>query len=498
MPNNQPSSTHNQQEFSVSEISNLLKRTVEDAFSYVRVRGEISGLKKPGSGHIYLNLKDEDSVINGIIWKWSSKKLAIDLEDGMEVICTGKISTYPNRSNYQLIIENIEIAGEGALMALLEKRKKTLMAEGLFAQENKKPIPFLPQVIGVVTSPTGAVIKDILHRISDRFPVNVIVWPVLVQGEGAKEQIRDAIEGFNKISNDDAIKRPDLIIVARGGGSLEDLWAFNEEVVVRAAAMSDIPLISAVGHETDTTLIDYASDKRAPTPTAAAEMAVPVKDELMLTLLEIEKRILQSSQRLIEDKKSYIAAISKGLLNPTQLIQNASQRLDDWDERLSLALPTYIKNKSSQLDLLVSKLNPSQLVNNVKNKINKMNNVSINFINSYEKLLNNYYINYSNISSRLTVKLVENDMNLKEQKLDTQVKLLESYHYKKVLDRGYALVWSEDNKIIQKADKLKNAMPVTIEFADGKANAMIANKNVVKTPSKKKSSIDDEGQESLF
>jgi len=498
MQNNQISSTHNQQELSVSEISNLLKRTVEDAFSYVRVRGEISGLKKPGSGHIYLNLKDENSVINGIIWKWSSKKISIDLEDGMEVICTGKISTYPNRSNYQLIIENIEIAGEGALMALLEKRKKILMAEGLFAPENKKPIPFLPQVIGVVTSPTGAVIKDILHRISDRFPVHVIIWPVMVQGDGAKEQIRDAIEGFNKISEDDSVKKPDLIIVARGGGSLEDLWAFNEEIVVRAAANSEIPLISAVGHETDTTLIDYASDKRAPTPTAAAEMAIPVKEDLLISLLEMEKRLVKSSQRLIDEKKSYIEALSKGLLNPTQIIHNASQRLDDWDERLKLALPSYIKNKSSQLDVLISKLNPSQLSNILDNKINKMSNLSSNLDNSYEKILNNYYIKYSNISSKLTVKLVENDIILKRQRLESESKLLESYHYKKVLDRGYALVWSEDGKVIQKADKLKNAMPVTIEFSDGKANAMVANKNVMKSSPKKNKKTDDDGQESLF
>lgn len=496
MQNNQLSSTHNQQEFSVSEISNLLKRTVEDAFSYVRIRGEISGLKKPASGHTYLNLKDDNAVINAIMWKWSSKKISIDLEDGMEVICTGKISTYPNRSNYQLIIENVEIAGEGALMALLEKRKKALMAEGLFAVENKKPIPFLPKVIGVVTSPTGAVIRDILHRISDRFPVHVIVWPVLVQGEGAKEQIRDAIEGFNNIDiNVGKIPKPDLIIVARGGGSLEDLWAFNEEIVVRAAAKSKIPLISAVGHETDTTLIDYASDKRAPTPTAAAEMAVPVKAELSIAILEKEKRLMQSAKRLIDERKLYLSATSKGLINPTQLIYNASQRLDDWTERLSLGLPAFIKVKATSLDILISKLQPSQLTNILQNQNNRTDSLTIKLNHSYQKILNDYSIKYNNIQNRLTPTLIANDIVLKTQKLETETKLLDSFHYKKVLERGYALIWSDEGKIVPKASKLKNAMPISIEFSDGKTNAVVTSTTIRKSI---KNEEDNDAQKSLF
>ena len=267
----------NVQELSVSELSRALKRTVEDAYSYVRVRGEISGFKKAGSGHLYMTLKDTDAVIDAVCWRGSASRLMTKPEDGLEVIATGRLTTYPGRSKYQIVIEQMEMAGEGALLKLLEERRKKLADEGLFDESRKQPIPFLPEVIGVVTSPTGAVIRDILHRLSDRFPRHVLLWPVLVQGEGAAAQVAAAIEGFNRIAPGGQVPRPDLLIVARGGGSLEDLWGFNEEIVVRAAAASEIPLISAVGHETDTTLIDFASDRRAPTPTAAAEMAVPVQ-----------------------------------------------------------------------------------------------------------------------------------------------------------------------------------------------------------------------------
>ncbi|MEQ8194724.1 MAG: exodeoxyribonuclease VII large subunit, partial [Rhodospirillales bacterium] len=255
---------------SVSELSQALKREVEETFSYVRVRGEISGFKRAASGHVYLALKDENAVLDGVCWRGTAGKLAIQPEDGMEVIAIGRLTTYPARSKYQIVIDQMELAGEGALLKLLEERRKKLAAEGLFAEERKQELPYLPGIIGIVTSPTGAVIRDILHRLSDRFPRRVLLWPVLVQGKGAAEQIAAAIHGFNAFKKDDPnAPRPDLIIVARGGGSLEDLWAFNEEIVVRAAAASAIPLISAVGHETDTTLIDYASDRRAPTPTAA-------------------------------------------------------------------------------------------------------------------------------------------------------------------------------------------------------------------------------------
>ncbi|MDA0704221.1 MAG: exodeoxyribonuclease VII large subunit, partial [Proteobacteria bacterium] len=263
---------HNMPEFTVSEISGALKRTLEDQFAHVRIRGEISGFKRAASGHLYFALKDDKAVIDSVCWRGTAGNLSLSPEDGMEVIVTGRVTTYPARSRYQVVVESIELAGEGALLKLLEDRRRRLGEEGLFDPECKRPLPYLPEVIGVVTSPTGAVIRDILHRLADRFPRHVIVWPVLVQGEGSAEQIAAAIRGFNALVPGGPVPRPDLLIVARGGGSLEDLWSFNEEVVVRAAAASEIPLISAVGHETDTTLIDFASDRRAPTPTAAAEI----------------------------------------------------------------------------------------------------------------------------------------------------------------------------------------------------------------------------------
>ena len=275
--NQEPEAAANLPEHSVSELSEAIKRTLEGRFERVRVRGEISGFKRAASGHLYMALKDENAVLDAVCWRGLAGRLTVAPEDGLEVVATGRITSYPGRSKYQIVIESLELAGEGALLKLLEERRKKLAAEGLFDPERKRPPPFLPTVIGVVTSPTGAVIRDILHRLSDRFPRRVLVWPVLVQGKGAAEQVAAAIEGFNRLEPDGPVPRPDLIIVARGGGSLEDLWAFNEEVVVRAAAGSRIPLISAVGHETDTTLIDHAADLRAPTPTAAAEMAVPVR-----------------------------------------------------------------------------------------------------------------------------------------------------------------------------------------------------------------------------
>ncbi|MFB0923222.1 MAG: exodeoxyribonuclease VII large subunit, partial [Alphaproteobacteria bacterium] len=262
---------------SVTELSGDVKRTVEDKFAYVRVRGEVSGFKRAASGHLYMALKDADAVIDAVCWKGKAGQLEIQPEDGLEVIATGRVTTYAARSKYQLIIDRIEVAGEGALLKMIEERRKRLTTEGLFDADRKAALPFLPDVIGVVTSPTGAVIRDILHRLEDRFPRHVLLWPVLVQGNSAAAQVTAAIEGFNRIAPGGAVPRPDLLIVARGGGSLEDLMAFNEENVVRAAAASKIPLISAVGHETDTTLIDFASDRRAPTPSAAAEMAVPVR-----------------------------------------------------------------------------------------------------------------------------------------------------------------------------------------------------------------------------
>ena len=334
--NDLPLSRPNVREYTVSELSFVLKRSIEDNFAHVRVRGEISGFKRHASGHCYLTLKDAEAVLDSVVWRATALRLGLAPEDGMEVVCTGRLTTYPGRSKYQLVIETIELAGVGALLKLLDERRRRLAAEGLFAAERKKKPPFLPQLIGIVTSPSGAVLRDILHRLNDRFPRRVLLWPVAVQGEAAAAQVAAAIVGFNSLPRE-GVLRPDLLIVARGGGSLEDLMPFNEEIVVRAAASSAIPLISAVGHETDTTLIDYASDLRAPTPTAAAEMAVPVRLDLLADLAGRGARLSGGVARLFTERRLHLAGLVRGLPEPQDLIGGAAQRLDDRAERLRLA-----------------------------------------------------------------------------------------------------------------------------------------------------------------
>jgi exodeoxyribonuclease VII large subunit len=327
-------------EYTVTELAFALKRTIEDAYGLLRVRGELSGFKRAGSGHLYFTLKDEKACIDAVAWRGSVPRLAFEPADGLEVICTGRLTTYPGRSKYQLVVERIEPAGMGALMALLEERRKALAAEGLFDADRKRPLPYLPEVVGVVTSPTGAVIRDILHRLADRFPRHVIVWPVLVQGEGAAAQIAAAIRGFGDLPAGGAVPRPDVVIVARGGGSIEDLWAFNEEIVVRAAAECAIPLISAVGHETDTTLIDHVADRRAPTPTAAAEMAVPVRRDLLLQTDDLGGRLGHAVARRLDQLGQRVEGLARGLPRPEMLLGLAAQRLDDLGERLRLRSPS--------------------------------------------------------------------------------------------------------------------------------------------------------------
>src|ERR1700754_2664620 len=319
----------NAPEFTVSELSNALKRTVEDAYGRVRVRGEISGFRGPhSSGHCYFALKDENAKIAALIWKFADARMRFKPQEGLEVIAPGKLTTYPTSSKYQIVIDSLEPAGIGALMALMEERKRKLAAEGLFDEARKQLLPWLPEVIGVVTSPTGAVIRDILHRLEDRFPRRVLVWPVKVQGEGSAEQIAAAIRGFNALPEQGRIPRPDVLIVARGGGSLEDLWSFNEEIVVRAAAESMIPLISAVGHETDITLIDFVADKRAPTPTAAAEMAVPVKSDLVAEVESFARRTRACWQRGQESRRNELRAAARALPAAGDLLAIPRQRLD--------------------------------------------------------------------------------------------------------------------------------------------------------------------------
>ncbi|MBL4897562.1 MAG: exodeoxyribonuclease VII large subunit, partial [Erythrobacter sp.] len=332
-----PYAGDNAEPLTVSEISQALKRTVEDRFGFVRLRGELSGVKRAASGHMYCALKDENAVLDGVMWRGNAGRLPFRPEDGLEVVATGKITTYPGRSKYQIVIERMELAGEGALLALLEKTKARLEAEGLFDPARKRPLPYLPRTIGVVTSPTGAVIRDILHRLADRFPSRVIVWPVLVQGQGAAEQVAGAVRGFSALPQGHA-DRPDLVIVARGGGSIEDLWSFNEEVVVRAIADCPIPTISAVGHETDTTLADYAADRRAPTPTAAAEMAVPVRAELAAALADFEARKKRAILRPVQLGRERLQARADRLPKREALLEPHAQRLDDLAERLRRGL----------------------------------------------------------------------------------------------------------------------------------------------------------------
>ena len=357
----------NTPEMSVSELSSVLKRTLETSFNNVRIRGEISGLKKAASGHIYLVLKDGDAAIDGIIWRGKSKMLRFRPEDGLEVVVTGNITTFPGRSKYQIIIDTISLQGAGALMAVLEQRKQNLIKEGLFSEERKKPLPFLPKTIGIITSLTGAVIQDILHRISDRCPTHLVVWGVLVQGEEAPAQISAAIDGFNALPESHP-SRPELLIVARGGGSLEDLWAFNEEIVVRAAANSHIPLISAVGHETDTTLIDYASDKRAPTPTAAAEFAVPVLGDLVSTLNILHNRIINNSTKLLQQQRLHLNGLKRGLHNPADLLALKTQRLDDITERLRLIPERHLTSSQAALAQVATHLRPSLLNKDINDR----------------------------------------------------------------------------------------------------------------------------------
>jgi exodeoxyribonuclease VII large subunit len=442
-------------EYSVTELSLRLKRSIEEAFGWVRVRGEISGFKRAASGHLYFSLKDADSVLDGVCWKGSAARLGIKPEDGMEVICSGKLTSYPGRSKYQMVVERMELAGLGALMALLEQRRQKLAAEGLFAAERKKPLPYLPRVIGVVTSPTGAVIRDILHRLEDRFPTHVIVWPVLVQGEGAADQVARAIRGFNALPVEGGpgpagVPRPDLLIVARGGGSLEDLMAFNEEVAVRAAAESEIPLISAVGHETDTTLIDFASDRRAPTPTAAAEMAVPVRLELVADVAGLDDRLRRATLRLAREKRQHLDALARGLRGPREQLEMARQRFDDLSERLRSGLRVGLKVQRGRLDTQIAKLRPALLRREAADYRRRLDEAGL----------------------RLQRAMRQRQADA-AQRLAQPAKLLESLSYRNVLARGFAVVYGADGRALKQASAMAPGAAVTIEMQDGRREAHI-------------------------
>lgn len=444
-----PETLPNSPEFTVSELSSALKRTVEDAYGHVRVRGEISGFKGPvASGHCYFALKDESAKIEAVIWKGVHGRMKFKPQEGLEIIATGKLTTYPGSSKYQIVIEAIEPAGVGALMALMEERKRKLAAEGLFDDARKQLLPWLPEVIGVVTSPTGAVIRDILHRLQDRFPRRVLVWPVRVQGEGAAEQIADAIRGFNALTERGKIPRPDLLIVARGGGSLEDLWCFNEETVVRAAAESMIPLISAVGHETDVTLIDFAADKRAPTPTAAAEMAVPVRAELFVEVTGLARRALSGWTRGQDARRNELRSVSRALPKAADLLNMSSQRLDLAASKLPRALLANTHRYDRRLSTIASRLTVRTLHMRIER--------------GKEQL-----VRLSTAVKRANGLLIDR----RRTRLAHAAQLLKALSYKGVLDRGFALVRDEQGSPVHAAQNITAHQRILVEFADGQISA---------------------------
>lgn len=458
-------------EFSVSELAFSLKRTLEENYSRVRVRGELSRITIPKSGHMYTDLKDDKSVINAICWKGQLSKLSVKPEEGIEVICVGRITTYPARSNYQLIIESMELAGEGALLKLLEERKKKLAAEGLFAEERKQQLPFLPQKIGVITSPTGAVIRDILHRLRDRFPRHVMLWPVKVQGEKAAEEIEAAINGFNNLPQD---QKPDILIVARGGGSLEDLMPFNEENLVRAAANSKIPIISAVGHETDTTLIDYAADLRAPTPTGAAEMAVPVRINLAAQIADNDQRLMNSIGRFITTKRQHLETLSAKLGDPAHLLEIKTQRLDRANDQLENRFQRIIAQKKQDFTTHSARLAiPKTVVERAKTKLERQG----------EKF------------AEAAVRLFDN-RNTKLQQLSEKLELLS---FENVLKRGYVVVRDQNNAPVTNANALKCDQIIDLQFQNNEKVGAIV-KNGLKKPktASKNKKTDPKDQQSLF
>ena len=436
--------TPNVAEYSVTEIAQALKRTLEDTFGHVRVRGEISGFRGPhASGHCYFSIKDEGAKLDAIVWRGVFSKLRGRLQEGLEVIATGKISSYPQKSGYQIVIENIEPAGAGALMALLEERKKKLMAEGLFDAGRKKPIPYLPKLIGVVTSPTGAVIRDILHRLNERFPRHVIVWPVRVQGETSAAEVAAAIEGFNRMT-----PRPDVIIVARGGGSLEDLWGFNEEIVVRAVAASDIPLISAVGHETDTTLIDFVADLRAPTPTGAAEKAVPVRADLLAETAALAARLQRGLRRSMQERETRLRSAARALPRPDEILAMARQRFDSAAGRLALALRANSAEHRNRLNKVAPRLSLTPLRKTIADERKSL-------ALSQQR------------AARALLRIVE----FKRQRFAGTARVIDSLSYKSVLLRGFAVVRDAKDVPVHAAAAVKAGQALVIEFADGKVKA---------------------------
>lgn len=484
-----PAEGANAPEFSVTELSSAIKRVIEGEFGNVRIKGEVGRVSRPRSGHIYLDLKDDKSVINGVIWKGVSARLQTQPEEGMEVVATGRITTFGGQSKYQIVIEDIKPAGMGALMALLEKRKTMLSAEGLFDVSRKRALPYLPDVIGVVTSPSGAVIRDILHRLRDRFPRKVLIWPVAVQGAKCASEVARAIEGFNAMLPGGAMPRPDLLIVARGGGSVEDLWGFNEEIVARAAAASNIPLISAVGHETDTTLIDFVSDKRAPTPTAAAELAVPVRHELLAWIEQQGARMTAALSGGLQRRDQRLRDLSRALPRPDTLLDGPRQRLDTSTARLGPALMGGVQKRKIRLSEAAGGLRPAALSRMIANERRSLDKLTARLgpalgravatksdrftarAGRFDPLALGIQIAERRTKFDATVQRISEAGHRRiaglRQDIDAMDRLRETLSYKATLARGYAVVRGDGDVVTSKAAAGK-AGALEIEFSDGR------------------------------
>lgn len=509
-----PTPGQNTPEFTVSELSGAVKRAIEGEFGFVRVKAEVGRVMHARSGHLYFDLKDDRSVLACTTWKGQVSGLSVIPEEGMEVVAQGKMTTFGNQSKYQLNAVEVSVAGVGALMAMLEKRKKAMAAEGLFADERKKPLPYLPEIIGVVTSPTGAVIRDILHRLKDRFPRKVLVWPVAVQGQNCAPDVARAIAGFNAMTPGGGLPRPDLIIVARGGGSIEDLWGFNEEIVARAAADSEIPLISAVGHETDTTLIDFVSDWRAPTPTAAAEKAVPVRRELSAWLHEQEARLSRGLNEGISRRDQRLRDVSRALPKPEGLLQTARQQMDVMDHRLPVALTSVVDRKKLYLHEKTGSLRPNLLNGTMTQSRRNLAGLTARMnpalertigqgqdrldqrierlrpqmvIDHVQRLRDQLAVVSDRLDRPVTQKLVD-----QKQRLNALDRLRETLGYRETLKRGYAVVRA-DGQVATNVKSVKAAETVEVEFADGRIEL---GRGVGKKPAKAKPKPTDQG--SLF
>jgi exodeoxyribonuclease VII large subunit len=486
----------NAAEFSVSELAGAIKRTIEDGFGYVRLRGEISGFRGPhSSGHCYFSLKDERAKIDAVVWRGVYGKLKIKPEEGMEVIAQGRVTTYPNSSKYQIVIEALEPAGMGALMALLEERKRKFAAEGLFADERKRPIPFLPKVVGIVTSPTGAVIRDMLHGFNERFPAHVIVWPVRVQGETSAGEVAAAVRGFNGLNPDGPVSRPDVLIVARGGGSLEDLWGFNEEIVVRAVAESAIPVISAVGHETDWTLVDLVADARAPTPTKAAEWAVPKYSDLAQQLDDLGSRLRHGARRQLETRRHQLVAAARGLPRLEDLVAMPRQQFDALDRRLAPALMANTQAHAMRLARGGSRLGPGLVAQRVERAKDRLERVKGQILYGFSRSLTGRRSRLQRVEAglrpeRVTSRVVQSRERLgvsarqlqrgsmeavkvARSRLDASGRLLASLSYQSALKRGYAIVRTQEGRMVRSVEDARVGETVSIEFHDGQRQAQV-------------------------